>query len=516
MGDVSEPTALGNVAAALSARVSEPLSWGSRLQLATDISSLGSTRVVASAGPIPEHVSIEITPEIADLAARLDGRPLHAILGAELDTWDAATRRRALDTVRRYKALGILEDAPPPQPERSAARMATRAGKPSGNESNDTPPPDTTYQLSAAARWVLASGLPTRLEPPGATLELAAYRVLAAEAVRQRIDGLLRTAIAGGTIAADPQARAAAGADELDATRTRISYEQRAAHTLALLDDAGVQTRILKGLAIARCDYDDEQHRTTGDLDLAVRPEQIHLALDTLLAAGGIWEDPEPTPGWLASVAKGATVHLVDPTHRAEIDLHRILVWGPFGVRMAPEELWTPGRTLPIGGIERTTLRREETLLHVCAHLLVLGVPRPAAARDVAQILCHPDLDPDRLLHLAHRWGFTTLLAVAIRHADTELALQPGAHPMQRWAHRYHAPALDRLWLRAGAHHDRIHGIEQLGVLYELGFARRPGSGEARRILIRANLRPAPGTWPSPTARLKQVAAHLIGVRRSS
>lgn len=379
----------------------------------------------------------------------------------------------------------------------------------------EAPAPISTS--SDEARWLLAWGLPSGLVPPTGRFDTDRYAALADEARRQRIEGLLWTAIVDGTLDVDDRVRARAGRDELAAVRGRMDYEARVAELLERFDSAGIEVRILKGLALARLDYDDELHRPTSDLDLAVRPDQIDAAVAMLVDLGGYWEDPEPAPGWLRRVAKGATVHLGG--HSLEVDLHRILVWGPLGVRLDPAELWNQGRAFDIGGVQRIGLGREEMLLHVCAHLLILGVPRPAGVRDVAQILCNPALDVPRLVRLARRWGAESLLAVAIRFAERELELTPGAHPLEDWAARYEVSRRDRLWLRAGATHDRVYGVEQLGVLVELGHGRRPGRWAARATLLRANLWPAPGTYPSAVTRLARLTRRwrmggLLGRRR--
>lgn len=368
--------------------------------------------------------------------------------------------------------------------------------------------PGWSYPLGPTTRWLLAHGLPTTLAPPAGLLDHVGYRSLAGEAARHRIDGLLRTAVTDGSLQVDAISRAEAGRAEIDAVRDRMAYEDRVGRVLALLDTAGVDVRVLKGLAVARLDYDDELHRRTGDLDLAVRPDQLHAAVDTLVAHGGHWEDPEPIPGWLRHVGKGATVVLADPP--VEVDLHRILVWGPLGIRLDPTELWRRARTVDIAGVPRSTLGREETLLHLCAHLLVSGVTRVTEVRDVAQVLCNPDLDVDRLLRVARRWGVESLLAVAVRHAERELALVAGAHPLEGWAAAHRVSIRERSWLRTGARSDRARGLTQLGVWVELGYGRRPGRWRARRLLVRANLWPAPGTYPPPVARLRA----LVGSRR--
>ncbi len=363
-------------------------------------------------------------------------------------------------------------------------------------------PPRWVYSdLTAPARWLLASGLPTALTPPAEPLEPAQWESLVAQAGNHGLEGLLVAAVADGSLPVTTVQRARSAVMELDLTRRRMAYEKRAGAALALLDAAGIEVRLLKGLAVARLEYPDDQLRPTGDLDVLVRPSQIDAAVAALVAAGGQWADPEPTVGFNRYVAKGATVYL--PSVGIEVDLHRLLVWGPFGVRLPPEELWIARRSLTVGGVQRFTLGREETLLHACAHQLVLGVTRAREARDVAQMLCNPALDVERLLGLARRWGQEALVATAALLAERELALTADAHPLHAWAHGYPVTLRDRLWLRTEAPVGRLHGIEQAAVWWELG------PGPARRILVRANLRPAPGTYRSPQARMRALASRL-------
>ena len=145
-----------------------------------------------------------------------------------------------------------------------------------------------------------------------------------------------------------------------------------------------------------------------------------------LVAAGGTWIDPEPVGDYVRLAGKGATVMMPDGL---EVDLHRILVWGPFGVRVPDEELWANRREFLFAGVPRDGLGREETLLHVALHLLVLGTVRAREVRDVGQLLCSPELDVERLLVLARRWGQEAVLATAIRMADRELAARPRQPP---------------------------------------------------------------------------------------
>lgn len=370
-------------------------------------------------------------------------------------------------------------------------------------------PPTWTYDLSPTARWLCAYGLPSQLDAPNTALTHEQYRSVKEECSQHGLTGLLIRAIADEELLVDADSRADAGQLELDLVRGRIDYEKRVALPMAILDSAGVEFRVLKGLAVARLEYPDEIMRTTSDFDLAIRADQLDDAVAALVGAGGKWNDPEPTAGWMRHVGKGATVYL--PETSMEIDLHRLLVWGPFGVRLPEDALWGTPREVTIANRICKTLAREETLLHACVHQSVLGVVRAREARDVAQMLIHRDLDVERLLQLSKAWGVETLLAMSIHCAHQYLALESGSHPLEHWAEAHRATLRERLWLRTASPdpQQRIHGVEQAAVLVELGFGRQPDRWRARRILLRANFAPDKGTYASPSTRLAKLARRI-------
>ncbi len=355
--------------------------------------------------------------------------------------------------------------------------------------------------MGPTARWLLADGLPTQHTAPTAALDAAAFEALWASCSDHSLQGLLIAAVAANRLPATAEQRARVAELELSLTVRRAAYDDAILGPLELLDQAGIEVRLLKGAALRHCDYPDEQLRPTTDLDLLVRGDSIDAAVATLVAAGGHLVNPEPAPGFRSRVGKGATV---STRGGPEVDLHRLLTWGPFGVRLPPEELWRTARPCPVGDTEWLTLGREETLLHLCAHLLVLGDRRAREWRDVAQLLLHPDLDPVRARFLATRWGQQTLLATAVRGVSTVLAIDPRHVPLHDWAVGYHAPVIDRLWERMERPDDPLPGLEQVAVLAELRGAR------ARALLVRANVAPLPDTDAPALRRLANAGRALL------
>jgi hypothetical protein len=356
------------------------------------------------------------------------------------------------------------------------------------------------FDLRDDTRTVLTTGLTTGLEgqrPPVArALSSEAWTQLRAETRRHHLDGLLVAAVARGALPATDAQQAELAALEIELTRARMWHEQRMVEIVGSLETAGIAVRVLKGPALAALDYPDRQWRPTSDLDLLVRGDQIDAADALLTSLGGVRTDPDPVPGFTAVAGKGATLAMPDGL---EVDLHRLLVYGPLGVRLPPEELWRTSRPFEAGGQHFETLGLEETLLHACLHVLVLGWRRALGPRDIAQVLTNPAFDADRAIPLSRRWGAEAVLATGVLLAHRELGLADDL-PVLDWARGLPLRWRDRLWLRIERPDDPVAGIEAVATYAELRTAAE------RRVLRAATLHPAPGTWSSPVERVEWLA----------
>ncbi len=342
--------------------------------------------------------------------------------------------------------------------------------------------------LTPTARWVLGHGLPTSIRAPVAPLGDTAWRALVGACSAHRLGGHLIAAVVDGTLPTTPAQRVETARLELEATRTRIRYDEVCRPVLEALAEARIPVRLLKGSALPWSDYPSPQLRPTADLDILVPGRRLHDAVEVLGAAGGRIVNPEPTDRYALEVFKGLTVAMPSGL---EVDLHRILSWGPLGVRVPEVDLWAPARHFDRLGRTAETLDVDRTLVHVCAHLLLLGALRASEVRDVAQLAVTPDLQPDRVLSIARRWGHESVVAVALRMAERELRLLPEAHPLADWAFRFRPPIRDRIWLRTDRPDAPIRRVEPATVFIEL-----PG-WRPRVTLLRALFAPAPGTDPS-------------------
>src|SRR5690606_19262159 len=102
---------------------------------------------------------------------------------------------------------------------------------------------------------------------------------------------------------------------------------------------------------------------------------------------------PEQSPGFDRRFGKGATV--VSP-EQLEVDLHRRLAIGRFGVRLPTDVLFEePGferpDPLPLAGRTLPALGPPARLLHACYHAALGGFRHVRVHRDIAQLLLVSD-----------------------------------------------------------------------------------------------------------------------------
>jgi len=99
-----------------------------------------------------------------------------------------------------------------------------------------------------------------------------------------------------------------------------------------------------------------------------------------------------------------------------QVDVHRMLAAGPFGVRIRPGCLFEQAQPLEVGGVSLTALSGAQRFLHACYHATLGGVPGPRHRRDVL-LLANTNapiaVDP----HFADGWS-QAVVAAALQWAD--------------------------------------------------------------------------------------------------
>jgi hypothetical protein len=178
---------------------------------------------------------------------------------------------------------------------------------------------------------------------------------------------------------------------------------------------------VLKGTAHAHLLYPDPAWRMFRDNDLLLRAADFDRAIELLLAAGYERPIPAARPGFDARFGKGAT--LVGPEGE-ELDLHRTLLFGSFGLRIEPEVLFASTVTFDLEGHPLRALGPATRVLHLCYHA-GLGDPDPdlAGVRDLAQTLALGEHDDDEVLELARRWDAVAVLQRGVRLVEAHLGV---------------------------------------------------------------------------------------------
>lgn len=219
------------------------------------------------------------------------------------------------------------------------------------------------------------------------------------------------------------------------------------------LATAGIDSRVIKGPALAHTVYPEASWRTFGDLDIVVRGEQLVDARRLLVEDLGARDPlPEVRPGFDAEFAKDVLLRI----DRTEIDLHRTVAPGPFGMRVPTDELFDSPTEFTLADTTLRTLSPTATFVQVCYNAALGDVPpRLMSLRDVAQVQHHHHLAVDDIVKLADRWGGTAVVASAVAQAWETLELEPT--DLSIWAAGYEPSWLDAKLLAASVSQQRSY-----------------------------------------------------------
>lgn len=236
---------------------------------------------------------------------------------------------------------------------------------------------------------------------------------------------------------------------------TQMKLQAAALEVCDALTEAGVEHRVLKGIASAFLDYPRPELRQTGDVDLAIRAEALSHT-ERVLARLGATRLPGSRAGELM---KGTTWR----TPRGiEIDVHTRLFVRSW---RAPSVLDEPGEPIPQVG--SAGLPAALRLVHAAGHLLgsPVGARRMSGAVDVARLLA---TDPDRatVRTFAAQLGVEPLVGTSIGYVQALLG-------QTTWPELDDWPSLDWFDQRVLLSERRRWGLEYLGRMRNVSPERR-------------------------------------------
>lgn len=286
------------------------------------------------------------------------------------------------------------------------------------------------------------------LAPPGpapgppAVLDDARAARLVDSAVAGRCVGLLAAAWADGAVTLPDPAVSRLRDAAVRAAGVALVLERLLLEVADHLDRLGVPYRVLKGPALAHTAYPDPAWRDFGDVDLLVRGDDLPGVIRALERRGATRLFPPPGPRWERTVAKSVTVRLPGGW---ELDLHRSVAHGPWGLLIDVEDLWRRSTRFVLAGRDLPTLTPELHLAHALVHVgLGSSRPRWSNLRDVAELGTRPGLDRPVVLGLLERWRARVPAGLAAGWAATAtgadlgwLAGGPPSTRERRWLELY-------------------------------------------------------------------------------
>lgn len=302
----------------------------------------------------------------------------------------------------------------------------------------------TAVALDDRLRAVAASGLAgSPLDVFDEVLDTEGWAQLLAGARAQRLVGLLQDAVDSGAMAVTDDQAAEVSREHVRAMSVAVSLDRVLLETVDVLARAGIDHRVLKGAAHAHLDYRDPSLRSYHDVDLLVPADSVDRALVALTDAG--YQRRYPRLDRRFDARFGKSVTLVSPGG-SEVDVHRSLAGGRFGMSIRLDDLFCEPCELRIGGRVVLALAPEVRFLHACYHAAVGDrIPSLRTLRDIAEMLVRGRLDTGRVQRLCSAWRGQAVVALAVRLTWETFELAD-VNSMSVWAQRYEP---DRSELRA-------------------------------------------------------------------
>lgn len=309
---------------------------------------------------------------------------------------------------------------------------------------------------------VAGHGFPDASRPfPDGPLSEELWSAVLRAARTHRLTGSLRAAVDAGALPATEVQRLQARAVHASEMARVLSLENELVGVVDLLAGSDIDTRVLKGTAVAHLDYAQPALRSYIDLDVLVRPADFDRAVQVLVTAGFVRRLAEPRPGFDRRFDKGTT--LVNSGY--EVDLHRTFVLGPWGMLVDTDALWESGQELVVGGCSLCALSAPNRFLHACYHAALGDWPlRLGSLRDVAEMLRSAQHDGTALMRRAYEWGVEAVVAAAVVDTRRLLGLT-GTSELRSWADRFVPNRREEARLALHTHADKTFSAQALATL---------------------------------------------------
>ena len=315
-----------------------------------------------------------------------------------------------------------------------------------------------TGMLAFVAGWDLERGPVECAEPLDVGRHLGALR-------QHKLIGVARAAADAQAIVVDDP-RALAEAHE-SAMAEALLLEDALLTAVDALAEAGIDALTLKGSALAHLLGPDPSERTFGDTDLLVPDDSLAAAAAALEQVGATRVQAGVSPEYERRFAKSVTLRWRADT---ELDLHRTLAPGPYGLMIDPADLLRSPTTFDLAGRSVPTLSLEMHALHAAIHVALGDVePRLGNVRDLALLLRH-DLDLDLIMRCAESWRCAHPLAIGLQAAA---AIGAADHALLDWAEAHRPSRRDRALFESYRERDGRFRAQAWASLRVLGWRDR-------------------------------------------
>jgi hypothetical protein len=289
-------------------------------------------------------------------------------------------------------------------------------GEPAGRSADAPAVDETERRLGAIADQLL--GGPRRREHERPFDEVPFERLLRQARV-ERVTGILAEAVRRDVATVTDEQFDRVAEAHRGSMAIALMLERMLLRTTATLTANGVDHVVLKGSALAHLVYPSPSYRDFGDVDLLVAPGQMPLAVRILMADGSVRPHAELASGWDRDFAKSVT--LTDRTDY-EIDLHRTIAPGVFGLRIDPGGLLRDTQVFRLGGVALRALSPEGQLLQACIHTAA-GNRRVwlSSVCDIVALSRSGAVDVGRFHEMVGAWGVAAVVEQAVASVRSRL-----------------------------------------------------------------------------------------------